>query len=228
MDRVEGSTQSPTQSLWDWSLAVYGRADVAEAGLLLQERYDQNLCLLLWAAWSGAAEPETITRAAQITERWEAVAILPLRALRRELKTAQDGIAEPAREAFRVGVSDAELNAEMVLLNSLEPLAPRAESDLMSSLSLASMAWRNSAPADALARLANAIETATSDIEETALRDRLAALRRDHAELDTSIEILSRVAMPDMMLIGRLKRKKLALKDAITQLEDELTPDIIA
>nr|WP_245620211.1 DUF465 domain-containing protein [Phenylobacterium immobile] len=72
------------------------------------------------------------------------------------------------------------------------------------------------------------METAAGDIAEAALRDRLSALRRDHAELDTSIEILSRVAIPDMMLIGRLKRKKLALKDAISQLEDELTPDIIA
>jgi hypothetical protein len=31
-----------------------------------------------------------------------------------------------------------------------------------------------------------------------------------------------------MMLIGRLKRKKLALKDEIVRLEEHLTPDIIA
>ncbi|WP_091735306.1 TIGR02444 family protein [Phenylobacterium immobile] len=215
-------------SLWIWSLAIYGRPDVADAGLVLQERYDQNLCLLLWAAWSRAAEPEVFTRAAQISAGWEALAVLPLRALRRGLKAEQDGVASAAREAFRATVADVELNAEKVLLDSLEPLAPRGDGDLMAAMSLASMAWRNSAPPEALARLASAIETAAGDIAEAALRDRLSALRRDHAELDTSIEILSRVAIPDMMLIGRLKRKKLALKDAISQLEDELTPDIIA
>ena len=33
---------------------------------------------------------------------------------------------------------------------------------------------------------------------------------------------------PDMLLIARLKRKKLKLKDEITGLEDQLNPDIIA
>jgi uncharacterized protein (TIGR02444 family) len=220
MDRVD--------SLWNWCLAAYRRPEVAEAGLALQDRHDQNLCLLLWAAWSGASEPETMSRAAQIAEAWEATAIAPLRALRRALKESREGVADEAREELRSGVSELELDAEHILLDSLEPLAGRAKGDLMTSLSLASMAWRRSAPADALARLANALETAAADLQETALRDRLTDLRHEHAELDVSIEILSRVAMPDMMLIGRLKRKKLALKDAIAQAEDELTPDIIA
>ena len=34
--------------------------------------------------------------------------------------------------------------------------------------------------------------------------------------------------LPDMLLIGRLKRKKLALKDEIARIEAQLTPDIIA
>ena len=34
--------------------------------------------------------------------------------------------------------------------------------------------------------------------------------------------------MPDMLVIGRLKRKKLALKDDIQRIKDQLTPDIIA
>ena len=34
--------------------------------------------------------------------------------------------------------------------------------------------------------------------------------------------------MPDMLVIRRLKRKKLALKDEIQQIKDRLTPDIIA
>ena len=60
------------------------------------------------------------------------------------------------------------------------------------------------------------------------LQARLAEMRQDHADLDAAIQAVALSPLPDMMLIGRLKRKKLALKDEITRLEDLLTPDIIA
>jgi hypothetical protein len=63
---------------------------------------------------------------------------------------------------------------------------------------------------------------------EEALRKRLAELRQDHADLDAAAHALAQISTPDMLLIGRLKRKKLALKDQITRIEDMLTPDIIA
>jgi hypothetical protein len=63
---------------------------------------------------------------------------------------------------------------------------------------------------------------------EDALEARLAAVRQDHADFDAAIQALAASPLPDMMLIGRLKRKKLALKDEIARLEDLLTPDIIA
>ncbi|WP_374470808.1 YdcH family protein [Phenylobacterium sp.] len=63
---------------------------------------------------------------------------------------------------------------------------------------------------------------------EEALRARLAEVRQDHADFDAAITALAASPLPDMMLIGRLKRKKLALKDEIARLEDMLTPDIIA
>ncbi len=63
---------------------------------------------------------------------------------------------------------------------------------------------------------------------EEVLRKRLAELRQDHADLDAAAHALAQVSTPDMLLIGRLKRKKLALKDQITRIEDMLTPDIIA
>lgn len=67
-----------------------------------------------------------------------------------------------------------------------------------------------------------------NDPTEEALEARLAEVRQDHADLDAAIQALSHSPLPDMMLIGRLKRKKLALKDEITRIEDLLTPDIIA
>ena len=40
--------------LWDWAVAAYGRPGVAPACLDLQDRFEQNVPLLLAAAWSAA------------------------------------------------------------------------------------------------------------------------------------------------------------------------------
>jgi len=66
------------------------------------------------------------------------------------------------------------------------------------------------------------------DLDESALRDHLTELRQDHADLDAAVQAIALSPLPDMMLIGRLKRKKLAMKDEIGRLEALLTPDIIA
>lgn len=66
------------------------------------------------------------------------------------------------------------------------------------------------------------------DLPEAALEARLAELRQDHADLDAAIQALSLSPLPDMLLIARLKRKKLKLKDEIAGIEDQLNPDIIA
>jgi hypothetical protein len=63
---------------------------------------------------------------------------------------------------------------------------------------------------------------------EEVLRQKLAELRQEHADLDAAIQAIALSPLPDMMLIGRLKRKKLALKDEIARIEDMLTPDIPA
>jgi len=65
-------------------------------------------------------------------------------------------------------------------------------------------------------------------LDEEALRRRLAELRQDHADMDAAIQAIALAPLPDMMLIGRLKRKKLGLKDEIARIEDMLTPDIPA
>jgi hypothetical protein len=63
---------------------------------------------------------------------------------------------------------------------------------------------------------------------DAATRARIAMLRQEHQDLDDAVRALSAGAVPDMIQIARLKKKKLALRDQITVLEDRLTPDIIA
>jgi hypothetical protein len=66
------------------------------------------------------------------------------------------------------------------------------------------------------------------DMSEAALEERLVDLRQDHADLDAAVQAITLSPLPDMLLIARLKRKKLALKDEIARIEDQLNPDIIA
>lgn len=64
--------------------------------------------------------------------------------------------------------------------------------------------------------------------ETLALRAEIALLRQAHKDLDESILALGVMPQPDQILIARLKRKKLALRDRIVSLEDRVRPDIIA
>ena len=60
------------------------------------------------------------------------------------------------------------------------------------------------------------------------LRVELEFFRQEHRDLDQAIIALSNSGTTDRLMIQRLKKKKLQLKDKITRLEDRLTPDIIA
>lgn len=66
------------------------------------------------------------------------------------------------------------------------------------------------------------------DDAEARFRAYLNSVIQEHSDLDAAVEALSRAPVPDMMVIARLKRKKLLLKDEISRLRNQLTPDIIA
>lgn len=60
------------------------------------------------------------------------------------------------------------------------------------------------------------------------MRKRLAALRIEHRDLDAAIDALTTADGQDQLQIARLKKRKLKLRDQISLIEDNLTPDIIA
>lgn len=64
------------------------------------------------------------------------------------------------------------------------------------------------------------------DIE--VLRVKLEVLKREHRDLDEAVRALQEGGRADMLTLQRLKRKKLALKDRIADIEDRIHPDIIA
>ena len=65
-------------------------------------------------------------------------------------------------------------------------------------------------------------------MDEAQLRERLAAARVEHRDLDAAIDALIAQARPDQLQLARLKKRKLRLRDEIAMLEDNLVPDIIA
>lgn len=66
-----------------------------------------------------------------------------------------------------------------------------------------------------------------SDSEEQ-IRARLAQVKTEHSDLDLAIQALEARPAGNALPIQRMKKKKLALKDEIQKLENELFPDIIA
>jgi len=64
--------------------------------------------------------------------------------------------------------------------------------------------------------------------EESELRAQLARLQQEHRDLDAAIEALQDSPGSDIIQVQRLKKRKLYLRDRISFIEDQLTPDIIA
>ena len=66
------------------------------------------------------------------------------------------------------------------------------------------------------------------DLDVEALKAKLATLRTEHRDLDDVIARLAERAPFDQLQLQRLTKRKLMLKDQISQIESELLPDIIA
>jgi hypothetical protein len=64
--------------------------------------------------------------------------------------------------------------------------------------------------------------------EEREFRAQLARLHQEHRDLDAAIAALQDSPGSDIIQVQRLKKRKQHLKDRITFIEDQLTPDIIA
>jgi hypothetical protein len=60
------------------------------------------------------------------------------------------------------------------------------------------------------------------------LHAELAHLQQEHRDLDSAIEALQMSPAQDALQLQRLKKRKLQLRDRISFVEDQITPDIIA
>ena len=60
------------------------------------------------------------------------------------------------------------------------------------------------------------------------IRKKLADLTQQHRDLDDAIAALGGARTVDQLQMQRLKKRKLALRDEILRLQDQIIPDIIA
>ena len=68
----------------------------------------------------------------------------------------------------------------------------------------------------------------SNNADEISIRAEMERLRLEHHDLETAIDALLAIGSLDQLQIGRLKKRKLILRDRIAFLEAQLTPDIIA
>jgi uncharacterized protein (TIGR02444 family) len=147
-------------SLWDWAVTAYAAPGVSEACLELQDAHGQSVPLLLWAAWTAREgrplDEDAVDAACDTARIWDEIAIAPLRAVRRRLKTRTPDMDDAAREAVREQVKAVELDSERRLLLALEGVAPAkagSPRDALKAMSVVARAWSPITPRPALIRL---------------------------------------------------------------------------
>src|SRR6266581_136235 len=112
---------------WRFSLGFYRERAVADACIALQEEAGVDVNLLLFLLWQ-ATQRRALT-AADIKALdgtiggWRDTAVIPLRNLRRALKSSP-GLVEPnTAEAFRTRIKAVELEAERLQQEAMYALA---------------------------------------------------------------------------------------------------------
>jgi uncharacterized protein (TIGR02444 family) len=125
-------TQSATPSaqgspFWRFSLRLYRAPGVGDACIALQEEAGVDVNLLLFLLWQ-ATERRALTAADvkaldQTVGGWRDTAVIPLRNLRRALKSSPGLVAPNAAEAFRTRIKAVELEAERLQQEAMYALA---------------------------------------------------------------------------------------------------------
>ena len=64
--------------------------------------------------------------------------------------------------------------------------------------------------------------------EQSKIKAKINELRKLHSELDIEISKIVKVIPVDQVMLQRIKKKKLKLKDEISTLSSHILPDIIA
>lgn len=117
---------------WRFSLAFYRLPKVADACIALQEEAGVDVNLLLFLLWHARQRRRlTVGEVAALEEKigpWRDVTVIPLRSVRRALKSPPALVEASTAEAFRNRIKAVELEAERLQQEAMYALeALRAE-----------------------------------------------------------------------------------------------------
>ena len=120
-----GTRDSP---FWQFSLAFYARPGVADACLALQDETGADVNVMFYVLFlAGQLRQIDRVDAAHIDasiKAWREITVVPLRTLRRRLKTGIEPIAIADTEALRSAIKRIELDAERIEQEWLETNVP--------------------------------------------------------------------------------------------------------
>jgi uncharacterized protein (TIGR02444 family) len=110
------AADAPGSPFWTFSLRYYRQAGVAEACLELQDRSSVDVNVLLFLLWSASRQrhlpDDQVQALANKVRDWQADVVVPLRNLRRRLKSDVPLIDKGSVELFRTKIKAIELEAE--------------------------------------------------------------------------------------------------------------------
>lgn len=121
------STEAKSSPFWRFSLRFYRESAVAEACIALQEEAGVDVNLLLFLLWHAVhAHALTAAEVAALEKRigaWREMTVVPLRAVRRALKSPPALVESGTAEAFRTKIKAVELEAERLQQEAMYDLA---------------------------------------------------------------------------------------------------------
>jgi uncharacterized protein (TIGR02444 family) len=128
----QAAPKAPPQGspFWHFSLGLYRAPGVADACIRLQDEAGVDVNLLFFLLWNASLKRQLSSAEVQAVDGrvagWRQAAVIPLREIRRALKSAA-GLIEPgAAELFRTRVKGLELEAERLQQETLFGLAQSA------------------------------------------------------------------------------------------------------
>jgi uncharacterized protein (TIGR02444 family) len=130
MSSAETPSSSQGSPFWRFSLRFYRQPAVADACIALQEEAGVDVNLLLFLLWHATHKRALATaEVAELEQRiatWRDTTVVPLRALRRALKSPPVLVAPATAELFRTRIKAAELEAERLQQEAMYELARSA------------------------------------------------------------------------------------------------------
>jgi uncharacterized protein (TIGR02444 family) len=123
------ATEAPTSQgspFWRFSLRFYRQPKVADACIALQEVAGVDVNLLLFLLWHATQMHALSTAEVECLESqigpWREMTVIPLRSIRRALKSPASLVAGATAEQFRTRIKAVELEAERLQQEAMHEL----------------------------------------------------------------------------------------------------------